>query len=575
MSASSAVQVSIQLGPSLHEFKGTPSAAIMTRALDSDLTALAKRIGVASEVKVELSRGSTTRPVTVELDERAVSYPPVTMLRAWLSVAPSELHPWYLVEEEGEAYPSTWLDAYVSDDPDWGLVAAWLERVVYQAVLERPSLLVGPDQVRACAADISSDEAEAAGLVLPLLDLGVSVADRAILARELRDGREVGRSLEDTLEAAFSELRTHRLEVHVHPETLSELAPGRDNRTVGSVYDEGLDSTAAAIFQNMENTFFLEFGFRLPDTVWVPSPELPRRSVAIRIDEWWAPPVTFPPHGWRLVNAHPDALTDLTAQPAVHPIFGTPGALIEDRVESKDRLEKSSVITWGPVDFVVLNLYGELTRHPDRLLGIEDVEYELARLEEFGYDGVVAASLAHFSLGELTRIFRAALAEGISLRNLPAILERLVEFDVIRVPREGLKVLDDRLPITAEKGADSSGVAAHYRYLRRRLARTLSAQHVWYGNTLVAYELAPELDRRAASWLTKPPSGPEVTAFRDDVWRTIRLASRLRFGQVLITSDSARAGVRALLAPELPALTVLSRDEVAPEIEVSSLGTIG
>jgi FHIPEP family len=576
VSATSPVRVSVQLRPSLYEFAGTPLAAMTARALDSDLTALAERIGVSGEVKVDVSPGSTTRPVCVEIGERTLPYPPVTMLRAWLSVTPSEMHPQYLVEEEGEGYPCAWLDAYVSDkSADWRFVAAWLERVVYQAVLERPSLLIGPDEIRDCAAEISSDEVEAAGLVLPLLDLGVSVADRAVLARELEDGREVGRSLDDTLEAAFSELRTHRLEVHVHPATLAELAPGRDGSKVSSVYEEEPGSTAAGIFQNMEETFFLEFGFRLPDIVWVPSPELLQRSVAIRIGEWWAPPVPFPSVGWRLVNAHPEALTDLAAQPAVHPIYGTPCALIEDRAESKDRLEAASVVTWGPVDFVVLNLYGELIRHPERLLGIEEVEYELARLEDFDFDRVVAASLAHFSLGEMTRIFRAGLAEGVSLRDLPAILERLVEFDVVRVPQEGLTVLDDRLPVSTPNGADSAGLGAHYRYLRRRLARNLSAQHVWYGNTLVAYELASDLDRRAASWGTEPPSGPEAIAFRDDVWRTIRSASRLRFGQVLITSDSARAGVRSVLAPELPALTVLSRDEVAPEIEVSLLGTIG
>jgi hypothetical protein len=569
------VRVGVRLGPALHDFLTTGFADLTARALDSDLTALLERMGLPAHVSVKLSRGATTRPVAVEVARRTVAYPPVTMLRAWLSVTPAELHPAYLVEAEGESYPCAWLDAYISDAPDWNVIAAWLERLVYQAVLEQPSLLVGPAQIRACAAEIGADRAEVAGLVVPLLDLGVAVADQATLARELEDGRRIGRLLEDTLEAAFSELRTHRLEVRVHPETLAQLSPGRDAWAVRSVHDDGADSVAGPIFRRMEETFFLEYGFQLPDIVWVPSPELPRRHVAIRIDQWWAPPVPFPPEGLRLVNAPADALDEYGAQPAVHPSFGTPCALIEDRPDLKEELESRAVATWGPIDFVVLNLYGELARRPQRLLGIEEVEYELARLEEFGFRGLVAATLAHYSLGQLTRIFRASLAEGIPLRNLPVVLERLVEFDVVQVPEEGLTVLDDRLPIAPGDEQRGDGLADHYRYLRRRLGRTISSKHVWYGDTLVGYELAAEFDERAKTWAAEPPSAQEADAFRDEVWRAVRSASRLPFGQVLITSEAARAGVRAVLAPELPALTVLSRDEVGPGMSISSLGTIG
>jgi FHIPEP family len=570
------VHVVVRLGRVLHGFERTPLAAVTARALDSDLTALLGRIGLANDVSVKVMRGSGTRPVSVEIGHQTLAYPPVTMLRAWLSVAPPELHTRYLVEAEGEAYPSAWLEAYLKDEPNWSLVAAWLERLVYQAVLERPSLLLGAGQLADCTAEIGADRQRASGLVLPLVDLGVSVADRATLARELAEGRSIGRPLEDTVESAFSELRTHRLEVCVHPATLGQLSPRRDKWKVASVYEEDDDSVVGAIFRSMEETFFLKFGFRLPDIVWVPSPELQQHHVALKIDQWWAPAVPFPPDGFRLVNAPAGALDNYGGEPAVHPIYGTPCALIEDRHEWKDELESRGLATWGPIDFVVLNLYGELDRRPQRLLGIEEVEYELARLENFGFGAVVAAALAHYSLGELTRIFRASLAEGISLRNLPVLLERLVEFDVVEVPEEGLVVLDDRLPIApADDGYARNHVAEHYRYLRRRLARLLSSTQVSYGDTLVAYELAPELDERARAWEAEPPSASEAVAFRDDVWRAVRSSSRLPFGQVLITSDAARAGVRSVLAPELPALTVLSGDEVAPGIQISSLGTIG
>jgi hypothetical protein len=558
----------------LDAFHGTGLAGVTARALDSDLTALLDRIGLPGDVKVELTRAATTRPVRMEIGGRTLAYPPTTMLGAWLSVTPPELHPQFLVEADGESYPSAWLRAYLDDQPDWRLIAAWLERVVYQAVLEQPSLLAGADQIGDCAADIGAARSEAAGLVLPLLDLGVSAADRATLARELADGRQIGRSLDDTLEAAFTELRTHRLDVRVHPDTLAVLSPGRDASRVRSVYDDDANAIAPPIFRNMEETFFLEYGFRLPDIVWIPSPELPAWHVAISIDQWWAPPVPFPPEDSRLVNAPAGALDDYDAKPAVHPIFGTPCALIDDRPEWKAELEARALPTWGPIDFVVLNLYGELSRRPQRLLGIEDVEYELSTLEDFGYGGVVAAALAHYSLGQLTRIFRASLAEGISLRNLPVVLERLVEFDVVRVPEEGLTVLDDRLPIVSGNGHERDLLTDHYRYLRRRLARTLSSQHVWYRDTIVGYELAPDLDNRAKAWVTAPPSSPDADSFRDAVWRAFSSASRLPFGQVLITSEAARAPVRSVLAPELPAVTVLSRDEIDPGIQISSLGTI-
>lgn len=573
-----AIHVSLELGQGLADLAAYEE--LLADSIAADLGALCVRLGIPGWVHVRIQKTESLRPLRISINGRLASFPPRLLARAWLATAPRELHRAVLRGAEGGQLPFSWIDKSTVRDAGLPVVAAWLDQAVVQVALERPSLLLGARQLELCSPSFHDSCRPALPVVLPaLLDLGVSIEDRPFLSEILLQGSERGRSPEDSVEAAFAELRSHEVRILVAPETLLEgrLAGMRLEPEPISVYDDKIPA-AQQLFAKMEKEFLRQFGVRLPDIVWVPSPELALGTVAVEIGLWRGLPIPLPPAGRRLVDAPPGdtRLADCNPEPAVQPIYGTPQALVLDRY--KRRLEEERrppLITYGVVDFVILNLYGELAARPLRLLGIEDVEFEIATLEKAGYADVAAAALARYTLGELTRVFRAMLAEGLSLRDLHGLLERLVAFAVVPRSTDGLYVLDERLPVSPDASPEAlRDWSTYYAYLRRRLPRAISYTHAWAEDGIGAYELDPALEKRIAS-RDDTLSDREAELVRDELWRHVVEHAPVPVGQVVVTSDSARPAVRALLADELPDLPVLARSELALDAQRTVLATIG
>jgi type III secretion protein V len=259
---------------------------------------------------------------------------------------------------------------------------------------------------------------------------------------------------------------------------------------------------------------------------------------------------------------------------------------------AKFRVEDAGYTTRGPTDWVVLNVFAELAAHADQLFGLEDLEYQLARLRyqlvrldngdgvvvEGTYPALVDTVLARYTLGDLTRVLRAMISEGLSIHNLPSILERLLEYDTVSSDPTAV-VLDDRLPLVP---GTHDGWQATYASLRRGLRSYISHRFSRAENTVVAYLLEPELEARLASGIqrthgipTHPLPDEEAEAFRDAVWHELSLAGNSQAGRpVILTTEGVRASVRRLLEPELPDLPVLSYAELRPDVNVQPLARI-
>jgi type III secretion protein V len=267
----------------------------------------------------------------------------------------------------------------------------------------------------------------------------------------------------------------------------------------------------------------------------------------------------------------------------------------------KASFDAAGVTTWGPIDFVVLNVYAELAARPGRVLGMEEIEYQLARLRyqlveitrdagpryEFVVDGayrdLVYAALARYSIGDLTRVARAFAEEGLSIRSLPEILDRLAQYDTVPLERDSLLLFDDRIAEANASLKSHKPAQRHYEYCRKQLKSYLSYKHSWAENTIVAYLLEPPLESRAprlaAAVRTGGPRSSawerEAEVFRDAVWTELQFVGSGPMGQAILTTPAARAAVRALLAPELPDLPVLSYSELRPDLNVQPIARIG
>lgn len=531
MRAPPVIPVRIQLAWSLDPFVDTAHAQQFERRLEAELDALVERLGLRGRVDVQVGRATSSRLIRISVHDRPLPYAPDLLRRTWLAVAPPEARALPDVEQR-EARPgfgAEWLVAYADDDPyAQAVVTSFLERLAVHAILACPSCLVGEAQAADFTAALGQDAGDLTTLVTTLLDLGVSVADHDLIASVIAEGQELGRPLEDTIEALFTELREHRIEIVVDPRTLAELV-GEAERHPVSVYDERIDEPQRRYFQEFEQAFFSTFGFVLPGLVLSPSSAFVEPTVAIKIGTWRSLPLPIP-------------------------------------------LENREL----PVDFAVGVLSSELSQRVQTLLGMEEVEYQLAQLPPEPNRLLADTSLValtRFSLGDLTRVLRALVAEHLSTIDLSGILERLVQFDTVEI-EYGIDepiVFDDRLPVSRQARETLPAWRLHYAFLRRRLRPYLSYFHGGSELEIRAFALDAELEdlARRADQL----DDERLLAFRDAVRREFASLPP-NASHVIVTKTEARYPIRALLAPEFPELPVLAHSELSPDVDIRWLGRI-
>lgn len=574
------IPIRIELSSALADFAHSPHVQQLERRLESELDVLLDRIDLAGTVDVQFTVGDSSRLARIHVHDRLLPYSPELLRRAWLAVSPPDLHdlPDAREQQEPPGFAAAWLRKYAhpesgGEPPDLGLLAAFVERFVVQAVLDRPSCLLGSAQLTDYGTSLTSRPSGLASVAATLLDLGVSLEDRELVNRILKEGEEIGRPLEDTIEALFTELRPHRIEILVHPETLAKLVPGSLPGKEVSIYDGRIDQTRRKLFRDFEKAFFSAFGFVLPSMVWVPSGAMSRQTVAVRIGTWRSLPVPMPQG--RLVLAPSAALpAGIEAKSSFDPVSGLPCSIVA--ADDKEEIEAHGFTTWGPVDFTLIILGSELSRRAAMLLGMEEIEYQLAHLsaepEQLLTDTAVV-SLTRFSLGDLTRVMRALVAERLSMLDLSGLLERLVQYQTLEVEPElgETIVFGDRLPTSANADRQAPAWRSYYAFLRRRLQLYLSYFYGGADKQILAYSLEPEVEELVGQGADNLDD-ERLEAFRDGVWEAL---SKLAPSAVIITTTEARHAVRDALAPEFPDLPVLARSEIAPSVELQSLARIG
>jgi len=594
---SPSLRLVVELGTALEPLAHTTADQVLTRAIEADVEGAMRSLGLAGHAQVELQWGKTARPLRVSVNGAVQPYPPVLVRRAWIAVAPPELRARAAVTSKSTSntYPSAWLAEYVeelegSDTADWSLVGGFVRRLTLAILLERPSRLLGVGQVTAYARATSLPPRAVAPVLRRLLDLGVSVGEHDVVAEIVGEGEEVDRPREDTVEAAFAQLRSHTAELRVHPRTLAVLLGGSPPDEPFSVHASVVPEDVRAPFLDLEQMFFTQFGFQLPELTWVPTLSIPEEMLSVKLEEWTGLPIPLVLGEQRVVDADPEGVPVPSLGTAVHPVTGAARAIV-DR-SAKLQLDHAGYVTRGPIDWVVVNVFAEAGAHAGRLLGLEDVEYQLARLRyqlvqldkgdqvvvEGTYPALVDTVLAHYTLGDLTRILRAMISEGLSVHNLPSILERLLEYETVSFDPTAAVVLDDRLPLVP---GTHNGWQAMYASLRRGLRSYISHRFAWAENTVVAYVLDPGLEARLAMGIqrthgipTHPLPDQEAEAFRDALWEQLSSAGSAPSGPVVLTTEGVRASVRRLLEPEFPDLPVLSYAELRPDVNVEPLARI-
>jgi flagellar biosynthesis protein FlhA len=261
------------------------------------------------------------------------------------------------------------------------------------------------------------------------------------------------------------------------------------------------------------------------------------------------------------VNGDPKA-RPIAGTATTEPAFGVAARWIATALEEQALASGYSVVDQTTV--IGTHLGELIRRNAQDLLSRGEVKRLLDTMNE-GYPKLVEELVPKLmTLGEVQKVLQQLLREGVSIRDLGAILEVLVE------------------------AAQHSKATVHLvETVRQSLGRSLVHQLLDADGSLRVLVLESGLERdvaatfdpeSAARMLGDGGARPAPASFLRrivDSVKTLMAGAPMTALPVLLVPSPARYHVRRWLEPFVPRITVLSPAEIPPDVRVRSIGTIG
>jgi len=262
------------------------------------------------------------------------------------------------------------------------------------------------------------------------------------------------------------------------------------------------------------------------------------------------------------VNSDPKA-RQLPGLETREPAFGVAARWIQAGLEEQALAAGYSVVDQTTV--IGTHLGELIRRHAHELLGRQEVKRLLDSMNE-GYPKLVEELVPKLmTLGEVQKVLQQLLREQVSIRDLGAILEVLVE-----AAQQSKSVVH-----LVESVRQSLG-----RGLVHGLLDSEGGLRVLVLEQGLEADLISTFDPQSAAMLLGDGARP-VAAPAEFLRRMVESVKRLTDGAssaalpVLLCPSPARYHVRRWLEPFLPKVTVLAPAEIPAEVRVRSVGTIG
>jgi len=236
------------------------------------------------------------------------------------------------------------------------------------------------------------------------------------------------------------------------------------------------------------------------------------------------------------------------------PAFGLPAIWITE--DNKDRAQIAGYTVVDCTTVMATHISEIIKQHGHELIGRQEVQGLLDNLAK-SYPKLVEELVpAIVSLGTIMRILQNLLKENVSIRDLRTILETMADW---------AGVTQDPTVLTE--------------YVRHALSRTISSELAVDGVIPIITLSKPAEDaiqnaikaKETGSYLAIDP----VTAQKilDSLGKAVTLFDGGN-RPTLLVSPQIRPHVRSLTERYYPSLTILSHNEISPNLKVRSLGTV-
>ncbi|OAN57295.1 flagellar biosynthesis protein FlhA [Sphingomonas sp. TDK1] len=312
-----------------------------------------------------------------------------------------------------------------------------------------------------------------------------------------------------------------------------------------------LDDQVRALRRQMAT----EYGFVLPSVRIIDNMGLKPNEYVISIKETEAARGEIRLEKLLLINPG-GGQVGLPGEETREPVFGLPALWIDRELRDEAGFRGLTVVDCGTI--IATHLTELVKDNISDLLSYTETQKLLTEVHKESEKLVADIIPSKVSVSSVQRILQNLLAEGISIRDVPTILEGIAE----------------SAPLT-------SNLTTITEHVRSRLARQISAQQV-RGEAIPVVTLSADWDQAFADSILGAGDDRQLamapSALQQFIGAVRETYDRLaQDGEIpcLLTSPSIRPFVRSIIERVRPATVVLSQNEIHARARIRALGVIG
>lgn len=242
------------------------------------------------------------------------------------------------------------------------------------------------------------------------------------------------------------------------------------------------------------------------------------------------------------------------------PVFGLPATWIP--LHERENAELAGYTVVEPATVLATHLSELLRRNADKLLSRQDVRQLIETLKKDYPALVEEITPDSLPLGTVQKVLQNLLREQIPIRDLPTILEALLEY---------IKVTKNTDVLTE--------------YVRHHLGETIKRLYPDHAGVIHAAALDATIENVLTTTLQNNPNAQSsptlglapdlVNAIMRSVGNAIDQLTMMGYHPLLICSAPLRPYMYRLLRPQFPIVSVISYSELPSEAEIDIAATVG
>jgi flagellar biosynthesis protein FlhA len=308
--------------------------------------------------------------------------------------------------------------------------------------------------------------------------------------------------------------------------------------------------------KGLRRSIAADMGFVMPPVRIQDNMQLPAETYSVRIKEIEAGRGEL--HPTMLLAMDPAGRSiDLPGQRTTEPAFGLPAMWIEPALRDEAVFRGCTVV--DPPSVLTTHLTELVKQAMPELLSFAETQKLLDDLPREHQKLLGELMPTQISVGGVQRVLQALLAERVSVRDLPTILEGIQE-------------------ACAGQQRTVTAIAAH---VRARLARQISDAQTGPAGYIPIVTLSPEWEVAFLDALTGPPeerqlamAPKKLTEFMQRFRAVFDTAAQTGESPVLVSSSPIRSHVRSIVERIRPATPVLAQTEIHPRARIKTVGSI-